>query len=93
MTSPKRQTPAAGERAGVLSATEQQHTTYVNALRTESKSAISWQARYAMLGHSLYQTKTANDATAFLATRWGMVRELANLDEVAKFFSLIGGKL
>ena len=74
-------------------ATGQKHNLDHNADRNNDKAFSTWQARYAMHGHSLYQVHAANGATAFLATRWGMVRELANLDDVAKFFVLIGGKL
>ena len=59
----------------------------------ENKAVSSWQTRFAMLGHTLYQVTPANGTTAFLVTRWGRTRELADLTEVANFFHLIGGKL
>ena len=83
----------AGRQPGNFSATEQKHESKCSADRAEHKAFATWQARFAMHRHSLYQVKPGNDATAFLVTRWGMVRELANLHEVEKFFSLIGGKL
>lgn len=59
----------------------------------KSKAISSWQARFAMLGHTLYQVTPANGTTAFLVTRWGMTRELGDLTAVKKFFRIIGGKL
>ena len=89
-------TTATNEKAplerGNFGATEQKHGANNTADRVISKAFSTWQARFAMLGHKLYPVPAANGATAFLVTRWGMVRELSNLDEVAKFFALIGGK-
>ncbi len=87
----KEKTPVAGEQGGVFGCN--QRNADDTALYVESKSISTWQARFAMLGHTLYPVQAANGATAFLVTRWGMTRELSNLDEVAKFFALIGGKL
>ena len=86
----RKKTPVAGEQGGVFGCNGQR--TDDTALYVESKSISTWQARFAMLGHTLYPVQAANGATAFLVTRWGMVRKLSNLDEVAKFFALIGGK-
>lgn len=83
--------PVAGELGGDFGSDLQRAD--VTAHHDENKTVSTWQARYAIQGHSLYQVKASNGATAFLVTRWGMTRELANLDEVAKFFALIGGTL
>ncbi len=78
---------------GNFSATTTKHGNDHSANHAENKAVSSWQTRFAMLGHTLYQVTPANGTTAFLVTRWGMTRELADLTEVAKFFHLIGGKL
>ena len=83
----------AGLGPGVLSANEHKHDSEFTADRQNNKALSNWQSLYALQGHCLYQVHAADGTTAFLVTRWGMVREMANLDEVAKFFSLIGGKL
>lgn len=83
----------AGLGPGVLRASITKHNPDAATAHDNAKAFSTWQARFAMHRHSLYQVKTGNDAMAFLVTRWGMVRELANLDEVAKLFALIGCKL
>lgn len=83
---------AGGQPGGFITATTT-HSHDSATVSDDAKVLFTWQARFAMHRHSLYQVKAADGATAFLVTRWGMVRELANLDEVAKFFALIGGKI
>ena len=83
----------AGGQPGDFSAAATKHNLNFATVEDREKAFSAWQARFAMHGHSLYQATVANGATAFLVTRWGMVRELTNLEEVEKFFSLIGGKL
>ena len=58
-----------------------------------NKTFSPWQARYAICGHTLYRIVNPDGAILYLAARWGMVRELATLGDVAKFYALIGGKL
>ena len=56
------------------------------------KAFSTWQARYAMCGHTLYRTASASGAILFLAARWGMVREMKSIEAVAAFFAIMGGK-
>ena len=57
------------------------------------KAFSSWQARYAMHGHALYRTASADGVIIFLAGKWGMFRELKSLEAVAAFFAQIGGEV
>ena len=83
----------AGLGPGVLSANEHKHDQESTADRQNNKALSNWQSLYALQGHCLYQVKATDGNTSYLATRWGMTREMESLDEVAKFFALIGGKL
>ena len=83
----------AGLGPGVLSANEHKHDEEFSRDRQNDKALLNWQSLYALQGHCLYQGKAADGHTSYLATRWGMTREMKSLDEVEKFFSLIGGKL
>lgn len=48
-------------------------------------------AQFALAGHTL-DTSTRSDGTPCLvATRWGLTRELADLDEAQAFLRQIGG--
>ena len=61
--------------------------------RTGDKAFITWQARYALRGHCLYQTVGTDGAILYVAGRWNLLRELRGLEAVAAFFTLIGGTL
>ena len=61
--------------------------------RDAEKCFSTWQAKFAMHGHALYQTASADGAILYLSSRWGMVREMKSLEAVAAFFELIGGKV
>lgn len=91
MTSPQSQTPAAGERAGVLSATEQKHQLDVSVNHDESKRFSLLQAKFALIGHTLYRTVNPDGSILYLAGRWGYFREIKGLEAVATFLAVIGG--
>ena len=57
------------------------------------KAFSTWQAKFAMHGHTLYRTASADGSILYLAARWGMTRELPTLDAVATFYAQIGGKV
>ena len=78
---------------GFFSATTTKHMSDSATNRDAEKCFSTWQARYAICGHILYRTASADGATLYLASRWGMVRELKTLEAVAAFFELIGGKV
>ena len=86
----KDESPLAG---GLSNTASKQYSLDDTVNHDENKALLHWQSLFAMQGHCLYQVKAADGATAFLVTRWGMVRELSGLNEVAKFFALIGGKV
>jgi len=74
-------------------ATTTKHPTNSATIRDAEKAFITMQARFALLGHSLYRTTASNGAIVFLVTKWGAVRELKNLEAVAAFFAIVGGKV
>ena len=78
---------------GDFSATTMKHVTYFATNRNAEKCFSTWQARYAMCGHTLYKATAADGVILYLAARWGMTRELRTLDAVAKFYAQIGGQL
>ena len=57
------------------------------------KAFATMQARFAMLGHCLYQASGAGGVPVYLITRWGFTRELPDMTAVAKFYLQIGGTL
>ena len=61
--------------------------------QSTDKAFSTWQARYAICGHALYRTANPDGAVLYLAARWGMTRELATLDAVAKFYTQIGERV
>lgn len=73
------------------SATTTKHICDFVTNRDAEKCFSTWQARYAMFGHSLYRTASPDGAILYLASRWGMVREMKSLEAVAAFFAMIGG--
>ena len=83
----------AGGQPGNFSATTTKHIVYCPTNRDAEKCLSTWQARYAIFGHTLYRTTSADGTVLYLASRWGMVREMKSLEEVATFLALIGGKL
>ena len=76
---------------GNFSATTTKHIWDSATNRDAEKCFSTWQARYAICGHTLYRTASADGTILYLASRWGMVRELKTLEAVAAFFALIGG--
>ena len=61
--------------------------------QSTAKAFATWQAKFAMHGHTLYRPASADGAIRYLAARWGMIRELPTLDAIAKFYAQIGGKV
>lgn len=78
---------------GSFSAVINQHKAYSATNRDAEKCFSTWQARYAIYGHTLYRTASSDGAILYLASRWGLIRELKSLEAVASFFGMIGGKL
>lgn len=74
-------------------ATGKTHNDEFTVNHDESKRFSTLQAKFALLGHTLYRTINADGTVLYLAGKWGHVRELNNLEAVAAFFALIGGKL
>ena len=81
----------AGVQPGNFSATTTKHSLNCVTNRDAEKCFSTWQARYAMYGHTLYRTASPDGATLYLTSRWGVVREMKSLEAVAAFFAMIGG--
>jgi hypothetical protein len=56
----------------------------------DSKRFATLRARLALAGWTLTRTSAADSPVVFFATRWNKPRELAGLDAVAKFASMVG---
>lgn len=80
-------------KQGFFGATTTKHIANSATNRDAEKCFSTWQAKYAICGHTLYRTASADGAILYLASRWGMVREMKSLEAVAAFFAMIGGKL
>ena len=78
---------------GRFSATTMKHISDSATNRDAEKCFSTWQARFAICGHTLYRTASPDGAILYLSSRWGMVRELKTLEAVAAFFEMIGGKV
>ena len=86
-----RQEKAPLER-GNFSATTKKHISDSATNRDAEKCFSTWQARYAICGHTLYRTASADVEILYLASRWGMLREMKSLEAVAQFYEQIGGR-
>jgi hypothetical protein len=56
----------------------------------ERKSWATLAARAALAGWQLWRTDPGDGAQRFFAGRWGLVRTLADLDEVERFLEHVG---
>ena len=77
---------------GNFSATTTKHIRDSATNRDAEKCFSTWQARYAICGHTLYRTASADGEILYLASRWGMLREMKSLEAVAQFYEQIGGR-
>ncbi|MBC7617550.1 MAG: hypothetical protein H7293_00915 [Candidatus Saccharibacteria bacterium] len=50
-------------------------------------------AAYALHGHALHRTCSADGTVTYRAERWGLVRYLPTIDTARKFLEQIGGRL
>lgn len=57
------------------------------------KAFETFQAAFALRGHTLHRSDPADGPVAYWAERWGLVRYLPTLDHVAQFLAQIGGRL
>ena len=48
-------------------------------------------AQFALAGHTLVASTRSDGTPCLVATRWGLTRELADLDEAQAFLRQIGG--
>ena len=62
-----------------------------SAERNERKDFCTLQAKFAMVGHTLYRTVNPDGTLLYLAGKWGYFREMKGLEAVAAFLSLLGG--
>ena len=76
---------AAGGVAG------QKHKLDSSANVDESKRFSLLQAKFALIGHTLYRTVNPDGSILYLAGRWGYFREIKGLEAVATFLAVIGG--
>lgn len=57
----------------------------------DDKAFADLRARFALVGHQLHRTNAEDGQVRYFSTRWGLVRELGNLEEASAFLVQIGG--
>ena len=90
---PNSEQEKAGGQPGDFIATKLKHNIEFATKRHAEKCFSTSRALYAIHDHSLYKATAADGAVVFFAGAWGMFRELKNLEAVAAFFAMIGGKV
>ena len=63
----------------------------IDSAALDSKKLATLRAQFALAGHELLNSKRTDGTPCLLATRWGLTRELADLDEARAFLRQIGG--
>ena len=64
----------------------------IDSAALDSKELATLRTQFALAGHELLNSKRTDGTPCLLATRWGMARELADLDEARAFLRQIGGE-
>ena len=82
-------TPVAGEQGGVFGYSRQHGN--ASADHDENKAFATLQAKFAIVGHTLYRTVNPDGSILYLAGKWGYFREIKGLQAVAAFLAMIGG--
>ncbi len=59
-------------------------------LDAATKAYTTLRARFALRGYTLRRTDPSEGAPRYFVSRWGLLRELANLDEVTAFAEQVG---
>jgi len=57
----------------------------------ENQASTTLRSNVALIGYTLSRTTTIDGGVIYLASKWGMFRELKGLEAVAALFALIGG--
>ncbi len=57
------------------------------------KAFETLRAAFALKGHTLHRTDPADGPATYWAERWGLVRHLPTLHDVALFLAQIGGRV
>lgn len=63
----------------------------MSAADAERKAFETLRAAAAFKGYTLARTNPADGCVTYYASRWGLIRELRSLSEVAAFVTQIGG--
>jgi hypothetical protein len=61
--------------------------------KTDSADFTALQAAFAQQGHRLNQVMAPDGTSLYWAERWGLVRYLPTIHDVALFLAQIGGRL
>ena len=67
--------------------------TIINGSAQTSNTFSTLAAEFALKGHTLHQTNPTDGPVTYWAERWGLVRHLPTLHDVALFLAQIGGRL
>lgn len=76
---------------GIFGTTGQKHGVDHNAISSEIATFSQLEAQFARAGHTLRQKANRDGTIYYLASRWGMFRELKGLEAAAAFLAVIGG--
>lgn len=74
-----------------FSATTTKHGVDHNLISDESANFSQLEAQFAKAGHTLRQKTNRDGSFYYLASRWGMFRELKGLEAAAAFLAVLGG--
>ena len=86
---PKEKTPVAGEQGGVFGCDTGRANHIVN--HDENQVFETLRAKFAQAGHRLSRTTSIDGSVIYLASKWGLFRELRGLKAAAAFLAVIGG--
>ena len=85
----KEKTPVAGEQGGVFGCGTRHTNHIVN--HDENQVFETLRAKFAQAGHTFSRTENLDGTIYYLASRWGLFRDLKGLEAAAAFLAVIGG--
>ena len=78
-------------KLGTVGTTGQKYDVDHNAISSEIATFSQREAQFAQAGHRLRQKANRDGTIYYLASRWGMFRELRGLEAAAAFLAMVGG--
>jgi hypothetical protein len=66
-------------------------TVHTTAQQDDAKRVSTLRAAAALAGYEIARTDPADGPVRFFASRWGVVRELGDIDQAEQFIRVLGG--